>query len=656
MDFLKNNRRISFTYGGKAFSQHAVQQEQTQNGCELKTVYTFQDGLTVTNVAKKQDPFGAYEWVSWFENTGSKPTEILSELWDCSCTLPFAHDDPLGWTAYVPDDAKATKIYAPKGSAWEWDDFFCDADHMSENQHEYYLFPGETKEYRTRGGRSSDTRAPFFNIHRQNAGVILAIGWSGQWNCRVSRTEDTLTLQAKIEDTHFRLLPGEKIRTASIVMLPYQGSMVEAQNQWRRLIKERYSLLGKPGRESYAPFCAGVWGGMTTKAVLDRIRIIKENDLPFEYIWMDAGWYGMSDKPSPDEFEGDWGDYTGDWRVNPHIHPDGMQEIVAAIREAGKKFLLWFEPERVICTSPVMREHPEYFFESPFENDRNRLLNLGDEAAWQYCYRVLAEKIEELHISFYRQDFNMMPLEFWRKRDAADRRGISEIKHIMGLYRLWDALLERFPHLLIDNCASGGKRIDIETLRRSVPLWRSDAQCPANYHPDLSQSHNISYSSWLPYSGTGTGRGYDTYRFRSAYAGGLTTNYTFSERDAFGDDPEKLAWLKKLGEEYLRVRPYFYGDVYPLTVQSERKDVWCAVQFDRPEEGDGIVQVFRREEAAYTEAAFMLGGICADKRYRFTDADGGQMLEISGGELLDQGFRVRIDNKRTAKIYFYQCL
>ncbi len=114
-------------------------------------------------------------------------------------------------------------------------------------------------------------------------------------------------------------------------------------------------------------------------------------------------------------------------------------------------------------------------------------MNLGDESAWNYCFDTLAELIEKLNLHYYRQDFNILPLPYWRKNDTQDRIGISEIKHIMGLYRLWDALLERFPHLMIDNCASGGRRIDIETLRRSVPLWRSDAQCPANYRCEIAQ-------------------------------------------------------------------------------------------------------------------------------------------------------------------------
>ena len=231
---------------------------------------------------------------------------------------------------------------------------------------------------------------------------------------------------------------------------------------------------------------------------------------------------------------------------------------------------------------------------------------------------------------------------------------MTEIGHINGLYRLWDALLEKFPYLLIDNCASGGRRIDIETLRRSIPLWRSDAQCPADPVSELAQAHALSHSAWNPYSGTGTGRvWYDTYRFRSAYAPALTTNFTFSEKNTFGDDPDKMAWLTKMCHEYLRVRPYLSCDVYPLTTPGGAYDVWSAVQYHDSDSGSGVVQVFRREKAPYSVAEFMLGGIDDSKNYRFEDADGGEFT-LSGGELLQNGFAVRIAEKRCSKLYFYR--
>lgn len=652
MDFLKNNHRFDFLYGETSFSKLEYKTIQTEGENELTTEYFFADGLKITNIAKKRGV--AYEWVNWFENTSDKPTEIISELYDACLSLPLPHEEPLGWTAFQPEFNDVTAVYAPSGSTWTHDDFCSFADRKIDNYYIGQLRVGTSKKYETSGGRSSEKNAPFFNVHKDGKGYIFAIGWTGQWNCLVSREEDSVTIKTKIEDTHFRLLPGEKIRTSSFVLMPYEGTVTQSHNQWRKLVKEHYSLIGKDNREMHGPLCAEVWGGMRTSSVLERIDVIEKNNLPFEYIWMDAGWYGEETKPSPDEFEGDWGSHTGDWRVSPLIHPCGLKDVSEAVHNAGMKFLLWFEPERVRRGAPIVFEHPEYFIFSEDEKNQDLLLDLGNDEAWNYCYYTISNLIEDIGIDCYRQDFNMPPLSYWRKNDIEDRKGMTEIKHIMGLYRLWDALLQKFPYLLIDNCASGGRRIDIETLRRSVPLWRSDYQCPANYLPEGSQCHNLSFNTWMPFSGTGGGRLYDTYRFRSSYSPALTTNYTFSERERFGNEPEKLIWLKKHLKEYLKVRPYLSEDFYPLTEVSDRKDVWCAAQFDRPEENDGIIEIFRRENSPYEIAKFSLYNIDKTCNYIFTDADSNCEITVSGNELCENGLTVEMKEKPSSKIYFYK--
>lgn len=656
MEFLKNNRLFDFIYGGKTFDECEFKVTQKQDGNTVTTVYDFADGLKVTNIAKKYEKFGAYEWVNYFENTSSKPTEIISELWDASVSMPMVHEEPRKWQSFFPDAETATKIYNPSGSTWTAMEFYTNINKIEGSGRINHIYPDTTKSYANKGGRSSDEIAPFFNVHCKNTGIIFAIGWTGQWNAEISRNTDDIVIKTKIEDTNFRLLAGEKIRTSSIVVMPYEGDFVASQNKWRRLVKEEFSIIGSEGRDKYGPLCASVWGGMKTQSVLERIRIIKENKLPFEYIWMDAGWYGKDTEATPDEFEGDWATHTGEWCISPKIHPNGMKDITAAVHDAGMKFLLWFEPERVIYSTPIVQEHPEYFIgcDDCDGDNGNKLLNLGNKEAWEYCFNTISGIIDDLGINCYRQDFNFQPLGYWRKNDSSDRVGITEIKHINGMYKLWDALLEKFPHLIIDNCSSGGRRIDIETLRRSIPLWRSDFQCPANYDVYSAQCHQMGFNTWMPYSGTGSGREYDEYRIRSAYGASMTTNYTYSERDSFGEDKDKLDWIRKYTNEYLKVRPYFSEDFYPLTEISDCTDVWCAMQFDRPSENDGMVQVFRREKSPYDTAVFELGGIDESAEYTFTDIDGGDAFVISGRELKENGLRISIDKKRTAKIYLYK--
>ncbi len=651
---LSKQKLFSFLYDGKDIFTHNLTVKETENNNEKIFEYLTDDGLRFTCTLKYYNEFDAVEWVTWFENTSDKPSKILSEIRDGDISIQFPYDEELPWCAYIPEKDNDMKVYCPYGSIWDKKEFYCGADDFRNNRYVNHIYPGQTKHYKTSGGRSSQAMAPFFNIHRQNRGVVFAIGWTGQWNCDITRTNNSVNIKSGIEDAEFYLLPGEKIRTSSAVLMHYEGDFAHSQNKWRRLVKKHFSLIGKEGRPDKGPLCASVWGGMPTKAILDRIEIIKNEKLPFEYIWMDAGWNGTSEAPCPDEFQGDWPDYTGDWRVNKTHHPDELLEVKKAISDAGLKFLLWFEPERVRNVTPIAAEHPEYFLKDG--NSCDYLLNLGKSEALQYCFDTLSDCIEKLGIDFYRQDFNFDPLNRWRANDEENRQGITEIKHIMGLYKLWDSLLERFPNLCIDNCASGGRRIDIETMRRSVPLWRSDLQCPANYGIEDTQAHNMQFSTWLPYSGTGSGRDWgDVYRIRSAYAGSLTTNYTYAECQSFGSS-KQIKWLKKYLDEYLTVRKYFYGDFYPLTDSIESDFSWNVSQFNCPESGDGMVQVFRHEKSPFAIADFKLRGLDSAKTYRITDLDSKEYFDVSGEILTNTGLNIKTDSPRSAKIYVYKAI
>lgn len=651
-DSVLQQKRFDFLYNDIPFSELSCTVEQTEENGNVITVYTLEDGLKITNILTWHGD--ACEWVNYFDNHTDAPSGIVSNLLDCCATLPMAHEEFFNRKAWQQEFEDVTQVYSPSGSHWAYDEFSCYPHRMDDVRFIGQAAPNRSRRYANTGGRSCEGTAPFFNIHFQGEGYIAAIGWSGQWNCEIRRLEDGVILKSGIENTHFRLMPGESFRTSSIVIMPYKGAVIDGQNQWRRLVREHFSLIGQPGRDQHGPLCMLAWGGMTTKAILERLETAKKNALPYEYLWMDAGWYGIDTAPTPDEFEGDWADHTGDWRVSPLIHTNNLKDVSDAVHAAGMKFLLWIEPERVIASTPIVKEHSEYFFEPANPKTSNRLLNLGKPDAWEYCYQTVANLIETVGIDCYRQDFNMPPLADWRKADSDDRRGISEIKHINGFYRLWDTLLVRFPHLLIDNCASGGRRIDIETLRRSIPLWRSDYQCSANYLVEAAQCHHLGFNQWLPYSGTSTGRPYDTYRIRSAYSPALAAHYSFSEREAFGDDPEKMAWLRKHLNEYLKVRPLMEEDFYPLTDVSDCGDAWSAAQFDRPGRKDGMVQVFRRERSPFAQASFEMHGIVKEAEYIFTDADTNECVTISGEELIKNGFPVVLPEKRSAKIFFYR--
>ena len=197
--------------------------------------------------------------------------------------------------------------------------------------------------------------------------------------------------------------------------------------------------------------------------------------------------------------------------------------------------------------------------------------------------------------------------------------------------------------MLIDSCASGGRRNDLETLRRAVPLLRSDYII----EPVGNQCHTYALSLWVPFYGTGTGA-IDPYKFRSVMCPHFTACFDMRNQQADWN----LA--RKLIAEWRRIAPMMLGDYYPLTPYSLANDAWIGWQFDRPEQGDGMLQVFRRSESIYREAELKLRGLVPEKEYAITDLDTKVVTRKRGSELMEQGYRLEIAQKPGAALLEYK--
>lgn len=176
-------------------------------------------GLLVRVIARRFDRYDALDWVVEFENTGASDTPILENILPLDVTLPFGTYDNL-------------RLHHANGSLFLQDDFL---------PHTTVFMPGNEKRIAPLGGRSSSGALPFMNLQGPDSGLVLAIGWSGQWAATIKRTSDTLFLTAGMEHTHLLLRPGERIRTPRILALPWDGKDPDlANNLLRRLLLEHY--------------------------------------------------------------------------------------------------------------------------------------------------------------------------------------------------------------------------------------------------------------------------------------------------------------------------------------------------------------------------------------------------------------------------------
>jgi alpha-galactosidase len=597
-DPLGPNFPVSFIYAGKTSAELLPKwkiEHSESKGIRSVSYVDPETALRVQTDVRIFDDLDAVEWVARLTNTGSKDTPLIEQL------------SPLATS--VASSTKDVVFHHSLGSTSSATDFLPIDDPLPPRAH-ITLAPN--------GGRSSDGQLPFFNFEFPGkGGIVLAIGWSGEWQLDVDRDPaQTLRIRAAQQTTHFILHPGESVRTPRILIGRYEGDATAGSNLIRRALIAHYlprakgELVTPPTAESNWPDNQG--NDSNEKNQLNLIE--QSSKAGIEAYWLDAGW-----------FLGGWPNGVGTWDERKDAFPRGLKALSDAAHAKNQKFILWFEPERVHAGSKIDREHSDFVFP---KQGADGLFNLADPTARKWLTDLLDSKIKAYGIDVYRNDFNIDPQRFWAAADAKDRQGITENHYIEGLYAMWDELLARNPGMWIDNCASGGRRIDLETLSRSIPLWRSDTECFEG-HDNWSQAQIAGLSTYVPFHTAGMWK-LDPYSIRSVATAGGAVFATIQTSD--------LPMLSRAIDEIKRDRAYWSGDFYPLTAVNVDPSHWCGWQLHRADHDDGMLQLFRREQSPYPQIAVHLHGIDPAAQYTVTLAesyDANDSRTITGKDLAD---------------------
>ncbi len=374
--------------------------------------------------------------------------------------------------------------------------------------------------------------------------------------------------------------------------------------------------------------------------LVDLARDIGALKLPVDTYWLDAGWN-----------QGGFPAGQGNPQPDPVRFPNGLKPVSDAARQAGLRFLAWFEPERAMRDTWLSRQHPDWLLQPSqtphelryMENDGFRLVDLGNKAARQWAIEMCSEHIREANIQIYRQDFNQYPAYFWHTQEKPDEIGLREIRYITGLYTFLDTLVERHPDLILDHCASGGRRQDFEILRRCVSLWRSDSCWDDARYPRNVQCMTHGLSQWLPLHGLGSVSTGDI-AMRSGM--GACASFAINYRDS-----ASVAALRQHLERYLPIRHLYMADYYPLTEWSDDTQQWIAFQFIDGAQGKGVVQAFRGAGGNNQPTTLKLQGLEPTATYAITDWDStAELMPRTGKELMTGGLSLPPSTEPQAKV------
>jgi alpha-galactosidase len=705
---------FSFKYGGMPFSHTGW--TLTASSATQCTYLDPTGILQVTMDLINYNDFDAIKWVLTFANiSNSQNSQILGEVLpgnvqliaDQGATERFdIHYNVGALAGGDPNDGSSSHPAMPD---------FTPINNNPPRNATVTLQPSNGSSY---GGKSSSGVLPYFNIEKPKggAGVIFAVGWSGQWITRlaVDGTGTNLRFISGQQNFTAQLRHHESIRTPAILMMKWIGpNWLVGQNKFRQLMLEHFSPHDNTGKLP-SSVAAGTATGRkpnteTNADLIADVKAIKRAGVALNTFWQDAGWYTLiTDKADkalfdyltpPGKPDSLWLSGAGDWTPDGARFPvaqgfaTGYADVSEAARQVGLKSLLWFEPERVSVPAHnyALFASQHQLLVSQFVHDPNQNLvklfntyNFSDGNNVNSMVDLIVSRIQSMHLDILRQDMNGPgPLPDWLLNDQFQsgnmggiaRTGITEAGYVAGLYNFWDQLRFRDPNLLIDNCASGERRLDFEALSRTVPLWRSDRGLEGGpgWDPIEQQNQMLGLSLWLPLQGRGsdsaaTSTAQLQYKLRSGY--GWTGVYAFPWRSI---SPDVLTLLQnEINRLYGTASPLpgatplaeiFKGDYYPMRYDPGipaignwdgsmaswvNDDIWVGWEFYRPDLQMGLVQGFRRSNNAPTQFVFYPQGLTSTQAYLVTNLDTKAQQQISGNELMNQGITMSCPSAATS--------
>lgn len=590
---------FSFVYDGKPSHTllpswwRQAEVESTETGYRRSLVFT--DPVThleLRAVVTTYTDSPGVDWTIHFTNKGRVDTPILEQVRVLDASFAC--------------DARTSAMFHSLRSTGGVDDWLPFSEPVP---------PGRVHAFAPHAGRSSMGACPFFNVQWNGGGAMVGIGWTGQWTAVVENRDGTVTLQAGMQNLHTTLHPGESIRTPRILLMRWSGEdEVRAYNLWRDTMF-RHILPRVRGEVAVPPIAhlstAFYEMDHCTEAIA-LAHLDAGKGLGFECFWYDA-YYGKDDFPVV-------GNYVlpVERGFNTSRFPNGLKPIAEAVHGAGLQFLMWFEPER-ICPGTLMAiEHPEWVVMP--EDGGWGMFNLAIPEARRYITDYIGGLIDAYGLNWVRIDNAVSYKPLWQKLDTmagSNRVGMAEIRYVEGLYRWWDDMLATHPDIAIDNCASGGGRIDLELCSRAIPLWRTDATIGPLLNNDLYQAAlqnqvmTAGLSRYVPFNTSGQ-MGADPYCFRSGFNGGIS----FCEDTRPDTYPRET--LRAAIAEGKRIRKYYFGNMYALTELTTSPRDWCVLQYHRPAEGDGMLLAFRRHQSPYTGVSCKLREIDPEADYELT--------------------------------------
>ena len=440
-----------------------IRQHHDETGLRLTTTMAFFSGTPVMRI------------VTTAENAGSEPFTL-------EYVSTFAY---LGVEKEGPDVAfdKKLRVYVPH-NGWQrelaWQAYTFPELGLCETEPHLRHRTSKTVELTNTGNWSTKLYLPMGYVENTLADTSLffQVEHSGSWHYEFSQTNNHIFLKVsgptETQSSWFKTLaPGDSFTTVAAEVGVSAANFSEAMAS---LTKAR-RLMRRPNEDNerlpviFNDYMNCLRGDPTTAKELPLIDAAALAGC--EYFVIDCGWYDI----------GKWWNYVGEWKESRERFPNGIREVTDYIRSKGMIPGIWVEPESVGVLCELGINAPDDWF---FCRHGKRVHYRG---RWQLDFRnpevrdhitaVFDRLIRDYGVGYFKVDYNMEPgigTDLY-----ADSPGEGLLEHGRA-YRAWlDFMFERYPDLIIENCSSGGLRMDYAQLRRCSIQSTSDQEDYVNY-------------------------------------------------------------------------------------------------------------------------------------------------------------------------------
>ena len=336
------------------------------------------------------------------------------------------------------------------------------------------------QEVSTNTGRSSHEENPFVFLKEVGAnyeyGEVIGFNliYSGNFKFRTfSDTFGGLHILYGINDEDFtwNLNAGERFVTPQAV-ISYSNQGIDKMSQnFHSFIKD--NLITYKKDKEYKSLLFNSWEGcfmdFNTESILSYIDDSKKIDT--ELFVLDDGWFGRRNN----EYDG-----LGDWWVNKD--KIDLHKVIDRCHKNNMKFGIWFEPEMVNPYSDLCKNNPSFVLGNQRDVAtiyRHQFhLDFANPDVVDNIFNQMCLILDEYDIDYIKWDHNRIINEHFSSYYDSLHQGEIYHRLVLGYYSLLSRLVEKYPHIMFEGCASGGGRFDLGTLYYCPQIWASDETDP----------------------------------------------------------------------------------------------------------------------------------------------------------------------------------